>query len=306
MEFLNALSAAQQVNMTNATTVNAFMGPSAPNNYCTGIQCKTAPNVGGDVAGVYACNLDNDAVDNEDASDGKYNACYCNNGGSGGYKWHLAYLDWSGLRPMTELEFEKACRGPMNPVPDEFAWGTTAIRSWTSFTNIGGINEVPSGGYTESSTTGTTAYRSVSGYFIPVRCGIFATASSTRIISGASYYGIMELSGSVFETTVAVGSVAGRSYTGNHGDGTLTSTGYANVDYWPGINGNSNRAVANVVFGGVTGCTDYAGIGGRGGGSYDPPWSPPSGFMPLRVSARYVATNNNQYSIGFRGVRTAP
>ena len=22
-----------------------------------------------------------------------------------------AYLDWSGLRPMTELEYEKACRG---------------------------------------------------------------------------------------------------------------------------------------------------------------------------------------------------
>jgi hypothetical protein len=24
-------------------------------------------------------------------------------------------LDWSGLRPMTEMEFEKSCRGPVFP-----------------------------------------------------------------------------------------------------------------------------------------------------------------------------------------------
>ncbi|MEI7485460.1 MAG: SUMF1/EgtB/PvdO family nonheme iron enzyme, partial [Ignavibacteriota bacterium] len=35
-----------------------------------------------------------------------------------------SYLDWSGLRPMTELEFEKACRGTAYPVPFECAWGT--------------------------------------------------------------------------------------------------------------------------------------------------------------------------------------
>jgi len=40
-----------------------------------------------------------------------------------------AYLDWSGLRPMTELEFEKSCRGTLPSVPDEYAWGTTSISS---------------------------------------------------------------------------------------------------------------------------------------------------------------------------------
>jgi len=32
----------------------------------------------------------------------------------------LAYAVWAGLRPMTELEFAKVCRGPLHPVPDEW------------------------------------------------------------------------------------------------------------------------------------------------------------------------------------------
>jgi formylglycine-generating enzyme required for sulfatase activity len=35
----------------------------------------------------------------------------------------FAYAAWAGLRPITELEFEKACRGPRQPVPSEYAWG---------------------------------------------------------------------------------------------------------------------------------------------------------------------------------------
>ena len=36
----------------------------------------------------------------------------------------LQYANWAGLRLMTELEYEKACRGPLKPVPNEYAWGT--------------------------------------------------------------------------------------------------------------------------------------------------------------------------------------
>jgi len=39
----------------------------------------------------------------------------------------LQYANWAGLRAMTELEYEKACRGPLKPVPNEYAWGTDRI-----------------------------------------------------------------------------------------------------------------------------------------------------------------------------------
>lgn len=38
----------------------------------------------------------------------------------------LAYCDWACLRPLTETEFEKTCRGPVAPVVNEFPWGTTS------------------------------------------------------------------------------------------------------------------------------------------------------------------------------------
>ena len=37
----------------------------------------------------------------------------------------LAFTAWAALRPMTELEFEKACRGTEPSKENEFAWGTS-------------------------------------------------------------------------------------------------------------------------------------------------------------------------------------
>jgi hypothetical protein len=62
-------------------------------------------------------------------------------GGYGGFglSWadSVAFAAWAGLRPMTELELEKAVRGPRKPVPDETGpsyWGIGpfAIGAWHS------------------------------------------------------------------------------------------------------------------------------------------------------------------------------
>src|SRR5208283_4202281 len=46
-----------------------------------------------------------------------------------------AYAAWAGLRPYTELEYEKAARGPITPVNGEYAWGSTGITNATGPSN---------------------------------------------------------------------------------------------------------------------------------------------------------------------------
>lgn len=191
----------------------------------------------------------------------------------------MAYLDWAGLRPMTEMEFEKACRGPLNPVSEEYAWGTSNIHA-TSYTllNSGLENELIADA---GSGTGNTAYLSTTTGG-PLRCGIFAASAglNNREETGGSYYGIMELSGNLYERIISVGNPEGRAFTGNHGDGVITPAGAANVAGWPASD---------------------AGIGYRGG-SY------PNQFEFLQVANRNDAANTfpgSNTRIGFRGVRTA-
>jgi len=46
-----------------------------------------------------------------------------------------ALAAWAGLRPMTELEYEKAIRGPQDPVPNDVTqsyWGVADIKAWHS------------------------------------------------------------------------------------------------------------------------------------------------------------------------------
>ena len=60
----------------------------------------------------------------------------------------------------------------------------------------------------------------------PYRVGIFATDSSNRISSGATYYGIMDFSKNVGKYVVTAGNSGGRvlSYK-KHGDGWLSAYG---------------------------------------------------------------------------------
>ncbi|HQM43765.1 MAG TPA: SUMF1/EgtB/PvdO family nonheme iron enzyme [Smithellaceae bacterium] len=201
-----------------------------------------------------------------------------------------AYSDWAGLRPMTELEFEKACRGLETPVANEYAWGTATVAG-NAYTleNDNATNEGIASNY--STSTGNASYDITDGSIDgPLRVGIFAANADNqgRITAGASYYGIMELSGNLWERAVTVGNATGRDFTGLHGNGALSTNGHANETAWPGL-----------TSGEVTGAT---GSGFRGGN-----W----GFVAsrMRVSDRHIAAFTFTFrgnSYGFRAVRVAP
>jgi formylglycine-generating enzyme required for sulfatase activity len=216
--------------------------------------------------------------------------------------WDAAqYAAWAGLRPMTELEYEKACRGPRKPAANEFAWGTTGIvREEYAMEHEGKDDERVTGGV--SDVVGNANYDlTMPAYFgwpgrsgvgaipgSPVRAGIFATPTGGRAAAGASCWGILELSGNVREQVVTIGNAQGRMFEGTHGNGTLDIP----AD-WPRISG-SDSAVGTGLRGGFYGDLTE----------------------PLRTSDRSRAVFSHREATfsheqrseanGWRGVRTAP
>jgi hypothetical protein len=180
----------------------------------------------------------------------------------------LAWADWMGLRPMTELEFEKAARGTSPARFREFVWGTREtdpdgrlalnrrvlgpdgalaatedgtervdgnahlhMRPTTGLPEIGGPC-VPEGYYAPNNSV----CRSLSGGdggWGPVRVGIHGVgAAGNRAAAGAGYYGAMDLGGNVREQVVTVGHPQGRAFRGTHGDGRLDALGRATNADW--------------------------------------------------------------------------
>ena len=206
-----------------------------------------------------------------------------------------AYAAWAGLRPMTELEYEKACRGPLKPMPDEYAWGTNQIAGtnhkdppydgyelhnagrpdeYVTWTGRNGPNAVRGSavwnGTVDNSHRGSYAAHGING---PLRVEIFATPESDRVRSGASYWGILELSGNLADLAIAVGGLNARRFTGLHGDGT------------PAM---------------LTGWNGFLGRGGHYGGRYDR-------YATLCVSNRETAGSRTlRADEVIRCVRTAP
>ena len=121
----------------------------------------------------------------------------------------FAYADWSGVRPMSFLEFNKASYGPLQPVnlssypagsgfPDSF-WSQSPETSWQ--------------------VIGATAHNA----------GLFANSTTTRTQAGASYYGILELTGSATEPLVKLNYT---SFTNANGNGVLSSSGTTDISLW--------------------------------------------------------------------------
>ena len=194
-----------------------------------------------------------------------------------------AYADWAALRPMTELEYEKACRGtdrtnPASPIPVfpvnlEYPWGTTTI---TQVPNSAGQlttdNTVTEGLASPTSNTSNCHFNittTSNGLYGPLRCGIFAAkgwTSNQREMSGASYYGVMELAGNVGEIVMATTNYSSNSastsyqakFTGLYGNGAVNANGNADVSFW--LISSTGTSQAEVT----TSLTAY-GVGVRGG-----------------------------------------
>lgn len=173
----------------------------------------------------------------------------------------FAYAEWACLRPMTEFEYEKACRGGKRVQNDEYAWANSNIRFFgqsymvSNYDNINGdsistltlsVKEFASGhecvdryyncGYTRNfgwDTTTIAGHTLISCLPAPLRVGCFADTSSTREMAGAGYWGVMNLSDNVAEMCISAYSSVGRAFEGVHGAGQLTDrTGEAVQGAW--------------------------------------------------------------------------
>ena len=115
----------------------------------------------------------------------------------------LAFADWAALRPMTELEFTKAARGPRKPISNEYPWGTSNTDQLARI--VDSKNDLISGWPEDK------------------------LGNETLPVFGASHYWVMDLSGSVWERVVTIGSVDGRAFKGTSGDGNINTKN----DDWP-------------------------------------------------------------------------
>ena len=233
VDHLNTLSRAQQVSLVETNvglstiTERYVMTGTATMQYRNGIRCDANTPLGAPVN--FYCDANGNGIGGE-YNDGQSVVANCRNPAD-----MAAYMDWSGLRLMTELEYEKACRGPLTPIPDENAWGNaqSITQNLYVLANAFTPEEGVVAGY--STSTGNVSIPIGASPGTVFRVGIFAAnpVSTGRMTSGAGYYGAMELTGNVEEITVGIHNAAGQGYTGAHGNGELSISGNHNVANWP-------------------------------------------------------------------------
>jgi formylglycine-generating enzyme required for sulfatase activity len=278
--FLNTLTYDQQLTLfsnapNSAPGTFVLAGLPNPQNCRNGIRISTTGQVS-NIPAVVGCDLNLNGVFNE-ADDGQNLACNW-------LSWPdmIAFLDWAALRPMTEFEFEKVCRGTATPVINEYAWGTTTILAANSGAIVypGAVNEV-----SITSGPGLCAYGvGATNNRGPLRCGFAASSTSNRPVAGATFYGVMEMSGNAFEQCLGGYAFNYSGFTNTNGDGSLTATGVADTPNWP-PNGGGNGGGGTV----------------RGGNWYE------AAGICLTSNRDRMTWNGNQsrdYRVGGRGVRT--
>jgi hypothetical protein len=163
----------------------------------------------------------------------------------------FAYGDWSGMRPMSFMEFEKAFRGPISEFLD-INYGGRDLNNVSSnfFASENGSENI----YPEALNYSDSAfliywvgYNNLGSNYNFMRSGIKGTNSSNRRISNASYYGVFDLTSNVLDPYVDPTNL---QFSKINGDGIINTTGLTNITswnsigaYWPiiGINENTYR-----------------------------------------------------------------
>jgi formylglycine-generating enzyme required for sulfatase activity len=224
--FLNSLSVQQQqrragVAPNSAPGVFAFnLRPeSSFRNAIRIIKPAIPPNI----PATWGCDFNLNLIPNE-ADDGANRACNFLN-------WEdlTAYLDWAALRPMTELEFEKIARGPLPPVPREFSFGTPYVKAAIQLENDATELERAIEKANDSTGIASHGFLSPQG---PLRAGFSSFAgNASRLQAGASYYGVFELSGNLWEQCVTINEPA-LLFQRDNGNGELDEAGNADAPFW--------------------------------------------------------------------------
>jgi len=231
VSFLNTLTYNQQLHMQqdmnwNTTPPTSSAGTSFMNNWGYNIVIQT-PGISTTVLqpAVYACDANNNGVYNEDCDGLAFPVSLRQE------HW-LAFMEWAALRPMTEFEYEKICRGPNTPVLGEYAWGTTDLyqMQYPNPNNIYGcsIEVQPSFALGLCNCWTGRMYR----------IGSAATQQTDRVHAGSSYYGVLDMTGGTYERCVGGWNYDYSSYTTLNGDGNINGDGscamtiWNNMQYW--------------------------------------------------------------------------